>query len=278
MAHQTQLIIALDPGTSGLAATYALGRDTFDNHGRKSRSIIPNTETQVDNWPGASRGVSPGHVCLPTTLIYHRVSKTLLHWGFAAQKHLAKQDPAIDRKQELVVENVKLLLPHLQEVTQLDKVSELPRHKKARIELFEVLGKEPSEVFGDLLRICFSHILKTAVTQFAPRGCFSNPTHIELVICFPGGWHSTLHTDIAKLSADALQGAITKNNVLVDSFGLQDIYTVSETLCGIRCWMQTNLVDEAESTDPDRHETVKNISCLKVGFYEICEIYKELNN
>jgi hypothetical protein len=262
----TQLIIAIDPGTSGLAATYALGRDTFDkNTGKKSRFIIPHTETQVDNWPGSSRGVSPGHVCLPTTLIYHRVSGQLLHWGFAAQKHLADQDPTIDRMQELVVENVKLLLPNPREITQLDKVSELPRHKSARAELANILGYQPSQVFGDLMRNCLSHILETAIVQFSPGGYFSGPIHIELVICFPGGWHSSLHTNIAKLSADALRKEIGKHEVDVDSFGLQDIYTVSETLCGIRCWLDTNLVDEAESTDPDRDETVKNLSCLKVN-------------
>ncbi|EHL00963.1 hypothetical protein M7I_3081 [Glarea lozoyensis 74030] len=254
------LIIAIDPGTSTLSARYAIAYDSFNDQGQLEREVIQ--ESLVDNWPSSS---SPGAIYLPTTLVFSKVSKELLHWGFAAQTYLEEEETVMNRLEEVVIENVKIVLQQPEDATELDRVSSLPRHRETRNLITQVLGKTPDDIFEEFLTVTLSHIFERAILEHAARSFFSQSIHVEFVICFPGGWSGALHTRVAKLAANAMQKSMEKCQVRVDNFGLQDVYTVSETLSGIREWLYKLFPKMTETYAPEVTVTAFNAKAICVS-------------
>jgi hypothetical protein len=257
------LIIAIDPGTSTLSARYVIAYDRFSHQSHLERFIISEVSV-VDNWPGSS---SPGVIYLPTTLVYSKLSKELLHWGFAAHTHLEEEETVMNRLKEVVIENIKIVLQQPEDTTELDRVSSLPRHRETRNLITQVLNKTPDEIFEEFLTVTLTHVFERATLEHAAGSFFSEAIHVELVICFPGGWSGALHTRVAKLAANAMQSSMEKCQVRVDSFGLQDVYTVSETLSGIREWLYKLFEKKTEFYAPESIHTPLNAKAISVSHW-----------
>jgi hypothetical protein len=257
------LVIAVDPGTSALSLIYGIGSDSFTADGKLKRTMNLHKMKEFEEWPGSGEGSAKGNSCLPTTLIYSISSKKLLHWGFDAQHHIADHHPAIKRDEELVVENLKLLLMDYAAVSCADQVSQLPRHREARTKIISVLEKQPCDVFEDFLTEIFSHVIKKIKEHYEAHENFLDHIHIELVICFPSGWNAPLHTRVAQLSVVAMWKSIERNGLRNISFGLEDVYTESETLCGVKEWLKSEYL--AEEGPVDFYRSQSNLGILKVS-------------
>jgi hypothetical protein len=243
---QRTVVIAIDLGTSTTTASYVLVRDSFDAEGKQRREKCWSVN-DVRDWPGAHHGDATGNLCVPTDLVYDKALRQLLFWGFEAQQFLDEPFPDIDPERVLVVEHIKLLLPDPDEAKVSTSAS--ARYRKMREELTETLGKHPYGVFEDFITEVVGHIIESAKRRY------NNGIHscqIELVLAFPSGWPDYIHTTVAGIGARAMEKAITTNNLHNMTFGIENVYTVSETLCGVKEWLRDNIAEATVSVDLDQ--------------------------
>ena len=182
LEHWNTHIISVDPGTGSLASYHALVHDSLDANGKIQRlpptldSIIP-----INNWPGGSRETTVGKEFIPTTMIYLRKTGELLCWGYQAHEYLSDPYPDIPVSETYTIDHPKLLLI---DPIQLDlSASTAARYIEKRKEVEEVLGKNPSDPFRDLLTESFTHIIACMHRYFGFTRC-----KIELVLAVPSGW------------------------------------------------------------------------------------------
>jgi hypothetical protein len=252
---QHTLIVAIDLGTSATTSSHTRVRDSFDNQGKLHREKLGSV-SDVKDWPGCIEGAT-GNNCVPTDLIYHRDTRELLFWGFEAQQYLDDPFHDIPHSDVFVVETIKLLLPDPDEAKVPSAASE--RFRTMRKTLTETLDKHPDAVFEDLLSRVLAHVFGNATRKYS-IGLHNH--QIELVLAFPSGWPDQIHTTVARIGARALQKAITTHGLRDITFGIENVYTVSETLCGVKEWLRET-VAEASSIDFETQTT--NLDELNVS-------------
>ncbi|PMD33385.1 hypothetical protein L207DRAFT_535414 [Hyaloscypha variabilis F] len=252
---QPTLILGLDLGTSALTSSHGRVRDSLDRQGKLHREKLGSV-SDVKDWPSCIDGQT-GNNCFPTDLIYRRANRELLFSGFEAQQYLDDPFHDIPTRDVFVVETIKLLLPDPDEAEVPSAGTE--RYRAKRNTLTATLGKHPDEVFEDLLNIVLAHVLDNATRKYS-TGLHNH--NIELVLAFPSGWSDRIHTNVARIGARALQKAITTQGLGNMTFGIENVYTVSETICGVKEWLRET-VAEASSIDFETHTT--NLDELNEG-------------
>lgn len=66
-----------------------------------------------------------------------------------------------------------------------------------------------------------------------------------------------------------MNAAIKSNNLPDIKFGIQNVYLVSETICGCKAWLRS-LVSEAALTCNDDDQMGRNIDGIKVCIFFNC--------
>ncbi len=253
---QPSLIVAFDLGTSTATSNHVLTRDYLDNQGKLHRKKLGNP-TEVKDWPEVA-DIATGN-CVPTILIYRISTCELVFWGFEAKNYLEDPFHELPRSDVFVVETIKLLLPDPEE-TQLRSAAALERYRALRRDLMTTLNKHPDEVFEDLLNSLTAHVLDNARRKYS-IGLHNH--QIELVLAFPSGWPHHIHTTVARIGAGALQKAITAHNLRNMTFGIENVYTVSETICGVKEWLREEVEEAPAEFEPQAaHLDEFNVSIL----------------
>lgn len=155
------------------------------------------------------------------------------------------------------MQHIKLLLPDPDQARVRTPASE--RHKRRREELVRVLGKQPIAVFEDFMNAVVSEVVNSAKRCY---GDFSS-NQVELALAFPSGWPESVHREVAAIGARAMTKALAGNKIVNIKFGIHNVYTLSETLCGVKEWLEANIDDAAASMDLDMLPT--NINELNVS-------------
>ncbi|KAL2060581.1 hypothetical protein VTL71DRAFT_9222 [Oculimacula yallundae] len=251
--QQTTLIIAVDLGTSATTASHVIVSDSFTAEGKLNRQKGRVSVTNIRDWPGGSHGDATGNVCVPTDLIYSRANGKLLLWGFRAQQYLDDPCPDIPLDEVFVVEHIKLLL-----LDPINAIADTPasrRYHTLRNTLIATLGKQPEDVFEEFLDEVIAHIIQSANRKYL-NGISS--FKVELILAFPSGWPDYLHTKVAGTGAKAMAKAIAANKLQNMTFGIENVYTVSETLCGVKEWLLDTIAEATTSIELDQQGTNLN--------------------
>ena len=239
---QDSLLVGLDLGTSSTTSNHVLVRDFHNPERRERISKI----SDVRDWPGCTDGVI-GNNCVPTTLIYHRITRKLLFWGFHAKSYLDKlEDPYLEPPfgDVIVIETIKLLLIEPNNTRPLSPTS--LRRQYMRETLFTALGKRPEEVFEDFLNAVLLHVL-SSVKKYSASATKAH--HVELIMAFPSGWPDQVHTCVGRIGARAMRRALTSHCFEDMTFKAKNVYTVSETLCGVKEWLRDDTAKRFDSTE-----------------------------
>ncbi|KAH7346271.1 hypothetical protein BKA65DRAFT_273898 [Rhexocercosporidium sp. MPI-PUGE-AT-0058] len=241
---QGTLLVALDLGTATTTARFVRVWDTYDAGGRVHRQSMGNRPpVEMKNWPGGYKGDTIGKQCLPTDLVYDRFTGDLLFWGFEAQRYLDDPVPEISLDRVLVVQHIKLLLndPDKAKV----QTAATARYRKLREEIFDVLEKSPFDLFEDFLNVVLNEVAGTVKLYYHAF----IPSRVELALAFPSGWSDSIHRQVAAIGARAMEKALAANQFENVAFAIENVYTVSETLCGVKEWLTTAMDDAGESID-----------------------------
>lgn len=258
----SSFFLALDLGTTATTARYSFVRDSFTSTGIPRRTLISRTE-DVHDWPHIPPDYPMGNPCLPTDLVYLRETGELYEWGFGATRYLGNLQEGLAIEQVLVIEHIKLLLLGLDDITNTSALSSTQRAMCQTI--LQVLGKTQFEVFQDLLTCVFSHILESA--QSRKGRILSETENIELSLAFPSGWPEKVHSRVAEIGHKAMSQAMERQNLDWLKFSMENVYTVSETLCGAKEWLKEVISDSIESEDPNAERN--NIEDLNVSLDDI---------
>jgi hypothetical protein len=254
--------MAIDLGTSATTANYVMVRDSLDADGKQHREKCWSVN-DVRDWPGGHLGDATGNLCVPTDLVYDKALRQLLFWGFEAQHYLDEPFPEINPDRVFVVEHIKLLLPDPDKAKVPTSAS--ARYRNKREELAETLGKHPYEVFEDFMTEVVGHVIESAKRRY------NNGIHscqVELVLAFPSGWPDYIHTAVAEIGARAMKKGISKNCLQNMTFGIENVYTVSETLCGVKEWLRDNIAEATVSVDLDQQTiNLDELNVSRLGLY-----------
>ena len=252
------LLAAFDLGTATTTARFGRARDVHDATGQVHRQPLNSRPPiEMKSWPGGNKGDAIGKECLPADLIYDRVTHELLFWGFEAQRYLDDPDPEISLERVLAVHHIKLLLNDPDRAKSSNAA--ITRYRKLRDEIFRVLGKSPFDLFQDFMDVIVNEVVKTA-KRYYPH--FS-PRQVELVLAFPSGWSDSIHRQVAGIGAIAMKKALAANGLETAAFAIENVYTVSETLCGVKEWLAATIDDSDASLDLEEPST--NIDELSVS-------------
>jgi len=248
MAPQKTLLVALDLGTSSATANHCMVQDRFDPSGTLIREKYDKVLVkEVMDWPGGSKSHATGNVCVPTTLVVEKASRQLLFWGFEAQQYLDDPIPEISSDRVVVIEHIKLLLPNPDDAK--TPTNATTRYKAKTEELMNELGKTPFEVFEMFMDRVVEHVVGDANRRFSST--IHNST-FELILAFPGGWPEHVHTRVAEIGAMSMSSAIKKHRLQGITFGTEYVYTVSETICGVREWLGNAIAYAAIPSEGDQ--------------------------
>jgi len=282
------ILVALDLGTASLTSSWALARDTIQANGQLQRLCNGNGKL-VYNWFGSAVNNTLGNPCLPTTLVYHRETRKLLYSGFAAQKYLAGRYPQTNPETVYVIKHPKLLFIDTEH--QDISTAASTRYRKNRETLKQVLDKDPSDVFEDLMTCVLNHVIAHVNRYSIPS---IENFHIELIPCLPPGlvnslhaklrrdgepvnyansanrWHPSIHNKIAITAAKAMKTAITTNRLRDIKFGIEDVYLASETICGCKAWLRS-LVSEAALVSSYDNQIGRNVDGLRVCILQLSQ-------
>jgi hypothetical protein len=257
---QNTLVIAIDLRTGAITAMHARVRDSLRN-GKMQRDKL-NRSSEVKDWPGCVEGAT-GNVCVPTDLIYRISDQKLLFWGYGVQEYLDDDYREIPKTQVYVVETPKLLLPDPDEA---NLPSPAPsRYRQMRRELFMILKKQPEDVFEDLMRCAIEHILNNCKRRYIKNSGLHNH-HVELALAFRSGWQDSIHTKVSQIASRAVKGAIQTHGLTGIKFDIEDVYTVSETLSGIKEWLRDTVSEASSSEEFDQQKV--NLDELDVSLCE----------
>ncbi|KAH6714155.1 hypothetical protein BKA61DRAFT_56377 [Leptodontidium sp. MPI-SDFR-AT-0119] len=255
---QGTLLVALGLGTATTTARFTRVRDTHDAGGRVHRQTMSSrAPIEMKNWPGGHKGDTIGKSCLLTDLIYERVTGDLLFWGFEAQRYLDDPAPEISLDRVLVVQHIKLLLNDPDKAK--TQSAAITRYRKLREEIHGVLKKTPFGLFGDFLDVVLREVIGTAKLYYHT----SIPSHVELALAFPSGWSDSIHRKVAAIGTISMGKALAANQLENIAFAIENVYTVSETLCGVKEWLTATMDDAEESIDLEPQST--NVDELSEG-------------
>ncbi|KAF4631492.1 hypothetical protein G7Y89_g6638 [Cudoniella acicularis] len=245
---QKNLLAAIDLGTGSQAAAYALVEDSRSADGSLRREKPQRSPRQVGTWPGSyDGGKNLGDYCLPSVQVWLKSTRQLLFWGFAAQAYLNLHFPDPPLEDVYIVDHPKLLLLDHDRIGVRTVNSE--QFRAEREELEAVLGKSPREVFEEGLKPVVKHVMESARDDYAQYYESLNSCKVELVLAFPAGWPDYIHTMVAGCGARAMGHAISSLGLENVVFGIEDVYTVSETMCGVKEWLRDIVGEVAVSLD-----------------------------
>lgn len=243
--QQKRLIVGIDLGTASATASHVIVNDSFTPEGRLHRERGRATTTNIRDWPGGNIGDATGKVCVPTDLIYEKKAHgKLLYWGYRAQQYQDDPYPDIHPNSVFIIEHIKLLLQDHNDVD--GNTVAMERYRALRRTLIATLRRRPEEIFEDFLNEIITHVIGSAHRKYFHGIC---STKIELLLAFPSGWPDYLHTMVAKMGSRAMIKALEANNLQNMTFAIENVYTVSETLCGIKEWLRDTIADT--SNDPE---------------------------
>lgn len=251
------LVIGIDLGTSASTASYCLTLDSLDSQGKLNRKKASEVH-DVKDWPASNIHNAIGNPCLPTDLIYRKDLRTILYWGFEAQQYLDSTFPEPSRDEVFIVENIKLLLPGPNAVATSSTASE--RYRSKRETLINTLSKQPEDVFEDFMSLQLNHVIGSAMGKYYSG---LNNLQIELVLAFPSGWEDIVHTNVARIGNRAMKKALSDHKLENVIFGLEHVYTVSETICGVKEWLRETVSEFSAVEDSDSLRT--NLDELQDG-------------
>ncbi|KAL2069422.1 hypothetical protein VTL71DRAFT_14101 [Oculimacula yallundae] len=237
MAQESRILLlfASDLGTSTATFMGTLAEDSFDANGTLCRRALGPTFEMV-YWPGGNGDSDDGDPFLPTELVYDRETRKLIAWGFDAAQFLKEVNQPMERY--FVVRHIKLLLMDPDTATSQTALTARSRVMRERIDT--VLGKTPWDVFQDF----FNCMSGAAVDKILEALCHTiQPSRFELVIAFPPGWPPAVHQQVSALCTIGVDKVLQKNgfNIKNECFTNENVYAVSETLCGVNKWLQTVL-------------------------------------
>jgi len=259
MQQRKTLLLSIDLGTSSTTASHISVNDSFTPEGRLRRERGRVNIVNIRDWPGGNMGDATGNVCVPTDLIYNKEDRRLLFWGFQAQQYLDDPYPEIDPDTVFVVEHIKLLLQHPDSVNSSTATKE--RYRELRDRLTATLGKQPLEIFEDFLNEVVSHVIGSANRKYF-SGISSH--NVELILAFPSGWPDSIHTMVSGIGARAMAKAFAAHELQNMAFGIENVYTVSETLCGVKEWLRDAIAEATDSNSLDTAITETNLDGLNV--------------
>lgn len=256
-------ILALDLGTSTSPAKCVIVEEKEkDNQIVRNKVLLsPHTE-EISDWPCSSPVPLSFRARLPTYLIYSLDDGRLVYWGFEAKDIIEQCPERIARDNLFAVEAPKTLLMDTRSspTTPVEK-----RRHDRRIELSEKIGRQPHEIYEHFLDKLFGHVLSSNLGD-TERDLFQWLSHcnaIELVLAFPSGWPPSIHAQLSQSAARAMQKAISSNHLTHLSFRIADIFTTSETICGVKEWLQDPTEGVKMSSD-FRAEAKSNFDWINV--------------
>ncbi|TVY50003.1 hypothetical protein LOCC1_G000105 [Lachnellula occidentalis] len=262
MPHSRRtLVIAIDLGTSATTALHSIAADSFDIQGKLQRNRTGRVR-EMRAWPGSRKNDAIGHTCLPTDLVYDRATGQLQCWGFQAQEYLDDPSEQSRRGNVFIVENIKLLLNDPND--ERPQTSASRRYRSARHNLFRVLRKDPYEVFEDYLNEVVQYIIADAKRCASGYLDLFKCFNVELSLAFPSGWPIYVHQRVAEIGSKAVHKALTTHGLSNMVFGIENVYTVSETLCGVKEWL-TTAADEDTSMPVDFDPQSSNLDEIQEG-------------
>jgi hypothetical protein len=237
------LLGGIDLGTSATTAQLLLVRDSYDAEGKLHRESL-GSAVEMKSWQGARRDDPIGNICLPTDMVYDRTSKNLLCMGFQAQEYMDDPKPEPPRTRVFIVEHIKLLLMDPKKTAVSPQTA--ARYNRMRDELKRVLDKSPDDIFQDFLDKVVGEIIRAAKAWFR----ISLATYkFELALAFPSGWQDVVHRRVTAIAARSVKKALELHGLETMAFGIQDVYTLSETECGAKQWLAAAINDEALELD-----------------------------
>jgi hypothetical protein len=251
MAHKSALF-AIDLGTSSTTASHCVVKDEINSKGEPIRTRYKGVNiTEVKDWPGGNKNDATGNICVPTDLIYDRASQGLRFWGFEAKQYLDDDNPEINPESVVHIEHIKLLILDPGQANPASPAT--VRYRVQREKVIQELGKQPEEVFEDFMNQIIHHVVTNAVRKYMKQ--LGENDNIELILAFPSGWPDHVHTKVAAIGARAMRKAINAHNLRNKQFDVQNVYTVSETLCGVKEWLRETIAEAEMSNDLDQEGT-----------------------
>ena len=238
MAKPYEAIIAIDLGTSTTTTKIVfVYQEEINGQIHRKRVNFPLHSEEVSDWPFSSPVPLGFRSRLPTYLIYSLERGDLMYWGFEAKEIVENTPEKIKKENLFVVEAPKTLLAD-GEITPTTQVEQ--RRNDRRKEMWERVRKRPFEVYQDFLCVLLNHVLSSHLGEFKRdvyRGLeFSHS--INLVLAFPAGWNLTIHAKLAQSATIAMRRAIHKNGLNHLPFQTANVWTTSETICGVKEWFK----------------------------------------
>lgn len=139
------------------------------------------------------------------------------------------------------------------------------RRSERRGEIWQKLRKRPFEVYEDFLNVLLNHVLSSHIGG-NKRAVFPGleiSSAINLILAFPAGWTQTIHAQLAQSAATAMRKAISNNKLHLSTFNIQNVWTTSETICGVKEWFQ-GLAEESNLAGDHRAEEKRNFDWMEV--------------
>lgn len=255
---QTVLVFGLDLGT-GLAACFVTRQlEKARPNGELIRTSIQGESMKVVNdW-----GFKAGDPFVPTALVYSIRTRQLLYWGFQATTFMQKitKSPTKfpPRSDFHIVENVKVLLRDPSCAGIPPETAERYRNRVA--ELHDVLGKTPWDCFTDFT-IAFLH----QCVAVANKNGYANNNKIEVAVALPSGYSQDVHSKAEATITGSMRMAIDNHKLQNTVFGIENVYMVSETECGIKAWLYDAVVGNVTSVQNGNQSTITRLAITKVS-------------
>lgn len=251
MPHSS-VLFGIDLGTSSTTASYCIVKDELNAKGELTRTRYKGVNViEVKDWPGGNKNDAIGNICVPTDLIYDRASRELRFWGFEAKQYLDDDNPEIKPESVVHVEHIKLLILDPAESNVATPATE--RYRTQRDQIIQELGKQPEEIFEDFMNHTIHHVVTNATRRYI--NSLKENDNVELILAFPSGWPDHIHTKVAGIGARAMRKAIDAHKLQNMRFDVENVYTVSETLCGVKEWLREAIAEAEISNDLDQEGT-----------------------
>ncbi|RDW80458.1 hypothetical protein BP5796_05156 [Coleophoma crateriformis] len=208
-----------------------------------------------------------GESCVPTELVYDLNTRAVYKWGFEAKEYIDDPRQFSDNPSELfTVDKIKLLLldPAEAATEAITPAVTAEVYQEKTQEIFDQLGKTPFDVFEDLLVVVFHYVFEDIRSVREHNLLFpQTPGSIELCLAFPSGWPEYVHSRVARSGFKAAMKAGITDGLDHWHFAMENVYTVSETLCGSKEWLRNQVARSRGSDTVER--PLRNIEELEVG-------------
>ncbi|RDW69336.1 hypothetical protein BP6252_08356 [Coleophoma cylindrospora] len=263
MGEVRNILVAADLGTTSMTIRHGIFEGSTTSNERR---VIAKSRA-VTGWPGASLNYTNGESCVPTELVYDLNTRAVSRWGFKAKEYI--DDPRqfdVNPSELFTVDKIKLLLldPSEAAAEAITPAVTAEVYQEKTQEILDQLGKTPFDVFEDLLVAVFDYVFKDIRKVREHNLLFpQTPGSIELCLAFPSGWPEYVHSRVARSGFKAAMKAGIANGLDHWQFAMENVYTVSETLCGSKEWLRNQVARSIWSDNVER--PLRNIEELEIG-------------